>query len=425
MRKRLPTGRAIHPRGKAMKLLHTSDWHLGRTTGRESRASDHDAVLAEIVDAARELRPDVICNSGDLFDRSRPGTDDLERAIDVLSELAAIAPTVVVCGNHDKAALFRVFNKLSRVHGLHFIADPTTEPEAVIELPVAAGGTVRVGAVCYQHPHHLVDGRGNPDTWGSEYSAAVRGLDSTVAAAIQAGLNPQTDFAVFAAHAYVGGAGWSGTERRGRHDDIFATDPTGIPGVAYAAYGHIHRPQPLPGAAGTYGHYAGSPLQLDFGEAGQAKSMVYVEAAPGRPPRIETIPLHRGRQLRCFRGTLDDLAATADTFGTDLCQIVVDSDTHIPHVADRVQEILPDAHLVEVANNAADRRAQIVIADPSKGGQDREPSIGEMFATYLATAGSTKAPAASVLDVFHQLADPAVVDEPMPFPQEQYLPEVA
>lgn len=408
-----------------MKLLHTSDWHLGRTTGRESRTSDHDAVLAEIIDIARTLRPDVICNSGDLFDKSRPGADDLERAIDALSELSAIAPTVVVCGNHDKAALFRVFNKLSRVHGLYFIADPTIEPEGVIELPVAAGGTVRLGAVCYQHPHHLVDGRGDPDTWGSEYSSAVRGLDNTVAAAIRAGLDPRTDFAVFAAHAYVGGTAWSGTERRGRHDDIFATDPTAIPGVAYAAYGHIHRPQPLPGTAGMYGRYAGSPLQLDFGEAGEAKSMVYVEATPGQPPRMEMIPLHRGRQLRRFQGTLDDLVATADTFGRDLCQIVIDSDTHIPHVADRVREMLPDAYLVEVINNAADRRARIVTADPSNGSEEREPTIGEMFAAYLTTAGPANAPAATVIDVFHQLADTAAIDEPMPFPQEQHLPEVA
>jgi exonuclease SbcD len=394
-------------------------------TGRESRASDHDAVLAEIIDGARALHPDVICNSGDLFDKSRPGVDDLERAIDALSELAAIAPTVVVCGNHDKAALFRVLDRLSRVHGLYFLAEPTTEVGAVIALPVAAGGTVRVGAVCYQHPHHLVDGRGDPGTWGSEYSAAVRGLDNLVAAAIRAGLDPRTDFAVFAAHAYVGGAAWSGTERRGRHDDVFATDPTGIPGVTYAAYGHIHRPQPLPGSAGACGRYAGSPLQLDFGEAGEAKSMVYVEAMPGRAPHMETVPLHRGRQLRRFHGTLEDLAAIADTFGRDLCQIIIDSDTHIPHVADRVREILPDAHLVDVLNNAADRRARIVTADRDSGGDEHEPSIDEMFAAYLTTAGPTKARAADVIDVYHQLADAAVTDEPVSFPQEQHLPEVA
>jgi glutamate racemase len=129
--------------------------------------------------------------------------------------------------------------------------------------------------------------------------------------------------------------------------------------------------------------------------------------------------------LRRFRGTLDDLTATADTFGRDLCQIVIDSDTHIPHVTDRIQEILPDAHLVEVINNAADRRARIVTADSNSGGEEREPSIGEMFATYITTTGATKAPAASVIDVFHQLADAAVIDEPMSFPQEQHLPEVA
>jgi DNA repair protein SbcD/Mre11 len=403
-----------------MKALHISDLHLGRTTGRESRAIDHDAVIAEIIEYARELRPDVIVNSGDLFDRSRPGSDDLERAINAMIELAAIAPVVTVAGNHDRAALFRTFDRLSRRHGFYLISEPTIDPGHVIELPAAAGGTVHVGAVPFQHPNRMVDGRGDPDDWGREYAAAVRDLDAAVVAAIRHRQDPRTDFAVFAAHAYIGGATWSGTERRSRHDDIYATDADTIPRVAYGAYGHIHEPQPLPGRAGEFGRYAGSPLQLDFGEAGQPKSMVYVEATPGRPPRMEEIPLHCGRQLRTFQGKLDDLAAQAGDFGRDICQVIIDSDTAIPHLFDQVRDLLPHAYLADVQNNAADRRVRIVTTD-HRDLDAPEPTIADLFTTHLATIGTTTAPAAAVLDVFHQILTAAEAGEAVRFPGEDSL----
>ncbi|MGH9011146.1 MAG: metallophosphoesterase family protein, partial [Acidimicrobiia bacterium] len=78
-----------------MKLLHVSDWHLGRATYGEPRAEDHDAVLAEIVAIAAEQRPDVIVHTGDVFDVVRPAYTDLTRGVTVLQELGAIAPVVV------------------------------------------------------------------------------------------------------------------------------------------------------------------------------------------------------------------------------------------------------------------------------------------------------------------------------------------
>lgn len=83
------------------RLLHTSDWHLGHILHGHPRDEDFDAVLAEIVAIARESQPDLIVHSGDLFHSSRPTVRDMFRAMRALRELAAIAPTVVVAGNHD------------------------------------------------------------------------------------------------------------------------------------------------------------------------------------------------------------------------------------------------------------------------------------------------------------------------------------
>lgn len=95
------------------RLLHTSDWHLGASLYRHSREEDFDAILAEIAAIARESEPDLIVHSGDLFHSFRPGARDLLRAMRALDELADVAPTVVIAGNHDSSAYFEFLNLVS------------------------------------------------------------------------------------------------------------------------------------------------------------------------------------------------------------------------------------------------------------------------------------------------------------------------
>jgi len=95
-----------------MRLLHVSDWHVGRQTYRCSRVPDHEAALTEIVELARETRPHLVLHTGDVFDGFRPGYAEMAFAVEALEELAALAPVVVIAGNHDSPALFRLFDRL-------------------------------------------------------------------------------------------------------------------------------------------------------------------------------------------------------------------------------------------------------------------------------------------------------------------------
>ena len=81
-----------------MRLLHISDWHIGRVLYGEPRTADHDAVLQEITGLARQAKPDLILHTGDVFDTARPAVQDMQRAISWLQELAATAPVAVVAG---------------------------------------------------------------------------------------------------------------------------------------------------------------------------------------------------------------------------------------------------------------------------------------------------------------------------------------
>lgn len=300
-----------------MKLLHVSDWHLGRTTYRKSRADDHDVVLAEMI----------------------------------------------------------------RIAGLDGFEDATT--------------------------------------WHALYADRVHVVEASLARGLLDGFDPSRDVSVFAAHLHVGGAVLSGSERRVHVGDSYASHLEHIPPVSYAAFGHIHKPQALPGTVLT-GAYAGAPIQLDFGELGEAKRVVLVEARPGRPADVTSIPLSGGRPLWRFDGTLEELTATAPQVGRCLALVTVRTETATPGLDLRVQELLPAAVLLQVHEVPADRRLPTLAADPSSDGP--EPGLEEMFRSYLAEVGTRGSAADRVMATFATLVQAVESEQHVRFLEEDELP---
>ncbi|MDQ4064423.1 MAG: exonuclease SbcCD subunit D C-terminal domain-containing protein, partial [Actinomycetota bacterium] len=110
----------------------------------------------------------------------------------------------------------------------------------------------------------------------------------------------------------------------------------------YIALGHIHKPQKVKGTAADT-RYCGSLLQLDFGERGQDKSLVVVEASAGKPPKVTEVPVEAGRALRELNVTMDSLEAAAATVGDEYLRVNLALDAPVPGIADRVREVLPNA----------------------------------------------------------------------------------
>ena len=154
--------------------------------------------------------------------------------------------------------------------------------------------------------------------------------------------------------------------------------------MTYAAFGHIHKPQKLPGNV-VDGCYAGSPIQLDFGELGEAKRIVLVEAQPGHPPEIQSLPLSGGRQLWRFEGTMEELAMAAPDIGRVLALLTIHSPSTIADLRVRVQDLLPEAVILDVYPVAADRQLSVTVATTPSG---PEPGIEELFRDYLAEQGT-------------------------------------
>jgi len=144
-------------------------------------------------------------------------------------------------------------------------------------------------------------------------------------------------------HLFTDGALLGGGEREISIGIQYAVSPSRLPGTAtYLALGHVHRPQSVKGSPSP-ARYAGSLLQLDFGELDQTKSVSIVEAAPGTPARVQEIQLGAGRKLRDVSGTLAELQAMAASVGDDFLRVEVKTGGPVAHIVDQVREFLPNA----------------------------------------------------------------------------------
>jgi exonuclease SbcD len=151
------------------------------------------------------------------------------------------------------------------------------------------------------------------------------------------------------AHTHLQGALISGSERQVHLGEEWSATPQALPADAhYIALGHIHRGQRVD-AAPSPTFYAGSPLQLDFGEGGEEKSFVVVDARPGQPARIERIPYQGGKALRSIRMTLEEIERDRDgLLASGWLRVVVPIEGPDPEINGRVRRLLPNAVSVDV-----------------------------------------------------------------------------
>ena len=277
-----------------MRFLHTGDWHVGKLLKGRSRQDEHEMVLAEIVDVARRERVDALLIGGDTFESVAP-TPEAERLVySALAEcVGAGIAVVLIGGNHDHprrlAALTQLLDRLSI-----FIRPEPCRPAdgGVIELPSRDRSEVaRIAVLPFVQEPKIVDACRLFDPEEQWYQAYAERVARMLAVLAQ-GFGAAT-VNVLMAHLLVDGARVGGGERQLHLGQIYAVTPQQLPSTAqYIALNHLHRPQRVATAAWT--EYSGSPLQLDFGEVDQAKRVVLIEAHPGRPVEVRSVPLTRG-----------------------------------------------------------------------------------------------------------------------------------
>jgi exonuclease SbcD len=410
------------------RVFHTSDWHLGRQIGRFRRDPEVDAVLDEIIEIAADWGPDLIVHSGDLFDSWRPGLEDMRRAAHALRRLGAIAPGVVVPPNHDTphvlAFLEFVLNDMGTRAGdqarVRFATDARPDGLLVAEYPTKnSGSTLRIGALPYLHPNRFSYDFIDPALMTAAYAERMRAVQADVYRRLATGHRAQ-DILVFAAHLFVEGATPSYSERHISIAADYAAAPADLPAVAYGALGHIHKPQSVR-RAGFPARYAGSPLQMDFGEAGDTKSVVLAEIGPGAAPSIEVVPLSSGRRLIRLEGTLEEIAQRAGRVGDAWVKAVVTVEASNPALSDILARMLPKATIVAVDERRAAASDRVL---DRKASTQELPAIEDLLRDYLSGRGTTGPALDRAMATFsHLRADPDP-DDPAPCCEETLLTAV-
>ncbi|RJQ75954.1 metallophosphoesterase family protein [Amycolatopsis panacis] len=407
------------------RVFHTSDWHLGRQIGRHRRDAEFDAVLAEIVDIAADFAPDLIVHSGDLFDGPRPSLDDIRRAAHALRRLGDIAPVVVVAGNHDTRYVLGHLEYFLNDMGhrpddqvrVRFATDARPGGLLLTEFPASGGElTLRVGTLPYLHPNRFTYDFADPAAATATYAERIRAVQADVHRRLAAGRGPR-DLLIFAAHLFVEGATPSYSERPVSIGSDYAVAAEDLPGVDYGALGHIHQPQRV-GRAGFPARYAGSPLQLDFGETRDTKSVVLAELAPGKEPRITLEPLTGGRRLVHLTGSLEEIAQRADRVGDAWVKAVVNVEGPTVFLPEALAKLLPRATIVDIEERRPGAAVQVL--DRATSVADL-PGVDELMREYLPGRGTAGVALDHVMATFADLQaepDPA---EPVPCCEETLL----
>ncbi len=287
-----------------MRILHTSDWHLGRSFHGVGMLGAQAAYADHLLDVVESEHVDLVVVSGDVYDRALPPVDAVELADETFARLASSRATVVVSGgNHDSPARLGFNARLADSAGVHL----RTRWQAV-GAPVLledAHGEVAVHAIPYLEPDAVRAAWALPER--SHEAALTAGMSR-----VHADLSRRPGArSVVLAHAFVAGsAEAAGAMSSDSERDIsvggLQIAPTRLfTGVSYAALGHLHAPRALTGTV----RYSGSPLAYSFSEAGHTKGSWLVDLGPGGVTGAELVPAPVPRRVATLRGRLEELIA--------------------------------------------------------------------------------------------------------------------
>jgi DNA repair protein SbcD/Mre11 len=296
---------------RAMLMLHTSDWHLGRSLHRADLRAAQAAFLDHLVDTVRAEHVDVVLVAGDIYDRAVPPVDAVELCEDALLRLHATgAAIVLISGNHDSARRLGFGSGLLSQAGVYV----RTRASALAEPVMLADhhGPLAVYAVPYLEPDAVRGELAGPgpdqDARGHAGILGHAGVLGHAARRIRADADARgVRRRVVMAHGWVTGGAPSESERDITVGGVGQVPAELFDGFGYVALGHLHGQQTIAGHL----RYSGSPLPYSFSEASHRKGSWLVELDGEGTVRAERVPAPTHRKLSVLRGRLADLLGSA------------------------------------------------------------------------------------------------------------------
>ena len=355
---------------KPVRILHTADWHAGRNLmGRDRSAEIRDA-LNELAEVAGDRAVDLVLVAGDIFDSRNPPAEAEAAVYSFFARLKEQGiPSAVIAGNHDSPRRLDAVAGLLRESGAHVVGEVRTRRQGGLLRFGVQGTEVQVAALPFASERRLLNAEQQLELTDAERKPHFRQLMGDLI------LNLSQEFSngsvnVLMMHGTMEGARLSKSEYEFHSSEHYVLGSSLIPGsVQYLALGHIHEAQYVSGLQEYRGRYAGSLLQLDFGEAGQDKFAWIIEARPGRPPEtVEAVKIRSGRRLQEQRLSLEQLERrTADLAGFDgWLKLRLQLDEPRPGLRERVMRELPNTLAVVTELSGGEAEPPAAVTDASQ-----------------------------------------------------------
>ncbi|MBQ1073590.1 exonuclease SbcCD subunit D [Micromonospora sp. C31] len=365
-----------------MKILHTSDWHVGKVLKGQSRAEEHKRVLAGVIDVARAEAPDLVIVAGDLYDTAAPtpeATRLVTRALTALRRTGA--DVVAIGGNHDNGQALDALRPWAEAAGITLRGGVRDNPdEHVIDGTTVGGERWRLAALPFLSQRYAIRAVEMYELTAAETTQTYADHLGRVLGRLTESFTEPDRVHLVTAHLTVVGATTGGGERDAHTVLGYAVPATVFPGTAhYVALGHLHRSQRVQGPCPI--RYSGSPLAVDFGEQENVPSVTVVEVTAATAAQVREVPVTAATTLRTVRGTLAQLAETQVPDGW--LRVYVREQPRAG-LREEVQELLPQALEIRIDPE--------LVPAPGSGtrvAQRAGRSPRQLFADYLDSRGHT------------------------------------
>ncbi|MEV4532451.1 exonuclease SbcCD subunit D [Asanoa sp. NPDC049518] len=362
-----------------MRVLHTSDWHVGKVLKGQSRVEEHVAVLAQVVEIARAEQPDLVIVAGDLYDTAAPSPESTRLVTRALSALRRTgADVVAIGGNHDNGAALDALRPWADAAGITLRGSVRDNPaEHVIEGTTQAGERWRLVALPFLSQRYAVRAVEMYDLTAAEATQTYADHLARLLGKLTEGFSEAGVVNLVTAHVTVVGASQGGGERESQTVLGYAVPATVFPtNTHYVALGHLHRAQTVLGPCPV--RYSGSPLAIDFGEGENVPAVSVVEVTAKTAAKVREVPVTAAAALRTVRGSLEQLASLKT--GDAWLRVYV---RELPRAGlrEEVQEMLPKALEVRIDPD-------MIASTPGPRAEERAGrSPRDLFADYLASRG--------------------------------------
>lgn len=378
-----------------MRLIHTSDWHLGQNFYTKSRAAEHNAFLDWLLTTVNQQQIDAIIVAGDIFDTSAPPSYAREcynRFVVNLQQTGC--PLYILGGNHDGVATLNESRGLLACLNTHVIASARQADEGpvALEIPLRDGSA---GAILcpipFLRPRDILHSQAGQSA-REKHQDLLEAITEHYQGCYQAALTLRGERPlpiIMTGHLTTVGAATSDAVRDIYIGTLDAFPASHFPPADYIALGHIHRAQAIGGSQHIW--YSGAPIPLSFDETGPAKSVNLVTFDQGQLAQVTQLPVPVTQPLATLRGNMDSLIAQLGNWQSDPAlppawlDIEINSSDYLHDVQRRIREMAASLPVeVLLVRRSREQRQQVIARQHSE--TLSELSVQDVFERRLDAA---------------------------------------